>query len=103
MKMFVPLRIHSVYSRGQGSVTLEEASALPIARAEPGRPLPLGADSGRDRKLLDRAGRPDDLTVIGVRPAVVRVVPRVVDLQEDPLRPVVVLGIAGRHLAVPVV
>ena len=33
--MFVPLRIHSVYSRGRGSVTLEEASGWAAARRLP--------------------------------------------------------------------
>jgi DNA polymerase III alpha subunit len=33
--MFVPLRLHSVYSRGKGSVTLEEASGWAAARRLP--------------------------------------------------------------------
>ncbi|MCK7476493.1 MAG: PHP domain-containing protein [Candidatus Moduliflexus flocculans] len=33
--MFVPLRIHSVYSRGRGSVTLEEASGWAAAQRLP--------------------------------------------------------------------
>src|SRR5512136_750684 len=41
--MFVPLRLHSVYSRGRGSVTLEEAAAF---AARQGWPAAALADIG---------------------------------------------------------
>ncbi|NTV81836.1 MAG: PHP domain-containing protein, partial [Candidatus Aminicenantes bacterium] len=37
--MFVPLRIHSVYSRGKGSVTLEEAAGWAGGRRLPAAAL----------------------------------------------------------------
>ena len=59
--------------------------------------------AGRDGKLGDRPALPLPRAAMPVGPLEVGVVPGVMDLQEDPLRPPVIAGVGRIDLAIPVI
>ena len=69
----------------------------------PHRLLSLRGHIGGDRQLGDRPSLAHARHAIGAGPRVLGVVPGVEELEEDPLRPTVVVGVGRGELARPVV